>query len=104
MDSSMALVMFVVFFISLSLAFTLAGVWVSLTYGERPDGWSDGVAFALLIMMSAATLAGLYWLEKKWLFVEGLGAAYGWLVFWYVFLCVFAQKWAVLVLRQPKEE
>lgn len=104
MDSSMAMLLFVCFFVMMSLAITFGGVWISLTHGERPDGWSDGVAFVLLIMMSAATLAGLYWMERTWLFTDSLGAAYGWLVLWYLFLFVFAQKWVVLVLRQPKEE
>jgi hypothetical protein len=104
MGSSTALYLFVVFFISLSLTITLAGVWASLELGTRPDGWSDSVAFALIIVVSATTLAGLYWLERTWLFMDGLGTAYGWLVLWYFFLFVIAQRWAVRVLRQPKEE
>lgn len=100
MNATNALMVLISVFVFFSLIITFSGVRASLVFGTRPDGWSDTVAFSVFITFSTTTGVGLYWLEQKWLYADGLDPIYGWLVVWYFFLFVFGQRWFVRVLRE----
>lgn len=96
-------VLIVAFLATIALAITIIGGRFSIKHGTSPSGWSDGFALFNLIIMTALTLAVMYWL----MFVRHLDipfSIYGGLIGLYVFLFVFAQRWVVIYLKRNKKK
>lgn len=79
----------------LALVLTLAGTWISVKWGTRPHGWSDGIALTLLFLMSSLTIWTFFQFAP---IEEDMGGVYTTLVFWYLFLFFIGQRMLVSLI------
>jgi hypothetical protein len=100
-SSTVALVSLITFFIALSLTIIFTGVWISLKYGERVDGWSDTIAAVCIVFMTVVTLHAMNKLQNIFP-IPDFGGLYTGLVIGYFLLFVIIQPRIVHYFRQRK--